>query len=140
MAGQALHDGRVVGRAARRNDRRDRRVGLAAQADGGGAGHLRSPVKDLTVVSYGGPDVGLLCAAGRVRKVVYGFVTLDTIALDPHSGRPARPGHRSDGDRRRDVLLGLQAAAPRCRSSPPGPDSVRTCCGSIPELRLVRSP
>ena len=31
---------------------------------------LRSPVKDLTVVAYGGPDVGLLCRAGKVRRVV----------------------------------------------------------------------
>src|SRR3954451_3915967 len=45
---------------------------------------LRSDLKDLTVVSYGGPDVGLLCAAGKVRKAVYGFVSLDSIALDPH--------------------------------------------------------
>lgn len=45
---------------------------------------LRSPVKDLTVVSYGGPDVGLLCAAGKVRRLVYGFVSLDSIALEPH--------------------------------------------------------
>ena len=35
---------------------------------------LRSPVRDLTVVSYGGPDVGLLCAAGKVRKLITGFV------------------------------------------------------------------
>ena len=29
---------------------------------------LRSDVKDLTVVAYGGADVGLLCAAGKVKK------------------------------------------------------------------------
>ncbi|MEB2283843.1 MAG: acyl CoA--acetate/3-ketoacid CoA transferase subunit alpha [Polyangiaceae bacterium UTPRO1] len=45
---------------------------------------LRSPLRDLTVVSYGGPDVGLLCAAGKVRKLVFGFVSLDLIPLDPH--------------------------------------------------------
>ncbi len=45
---------------------------------------LRTDVKDLTVVAYGGPDVGLLCAAGKVRKLVYGFVSLDSIALEPH--------------------------------------------------------
>ncbi len=45
---------------------------------------LRTDVTDLTVVSYGGPDVGLLCAAGKVRKLVYGFVSLDSIALEPH--------------------------------------------------------
>jgi glutaconate CoA-transferase subunit A len=45
---------------------------------------LRSDLRDLTVVSYGGPDVGLLCAAGKIRKLVFGFVSLDSIALDPH--------------------------------------------------------
>lgn len=44
----------------------------------------RSPVKDLTIVSYGGPDVGVLCAMGKVKKVVYGFVSLDSIPLEPH--------------------------------------------------------
>ena len=45
---------------------------------------LRSPLKDLTIVSYGGPDVGLLAAAGKIRRIVYGFVSLDSIALEPH--------------------------------------------------------
>ncbi|RJL20713.1 CoA transferase subunit A [Bailinhaonella thermotolerans] len=44
----------------------------------------RSPVTDLTVISYGGPDVGLLCAYGKVRRVVAPFVTLDSIPLEPH--------------------------------------------------------
>ena len=38
---------------------------------------LRSSLRDLTIVSYGGPDVGMLCASGQARKVVYGFVSLD---------------------------------------------------------------
>ncbi len=45
---------------------------------------LRSDVKDLTVVSYGGPDVGLLCAAGKVKKLVFAFVSLDHYPLEPH--------------------------------------------------------
>ena len=44
----------------------------------------RAGLTDLTVVSYGGPDVGLLCAVGAVRKVVFAFVSLDSIALEPH--------------------------------------------------------
>src|SRR3990172_2377756 len=52
----------------------------------------RSGLKDLTVVSYGGPDVGLLCAAGKVRKVVFGFVTLDSIPLEPHFRRARESG------------------------------------------------
>ena len=44
----------------------------------------RSPLRDLTIVAYGGPDVGLLCATGKVRKLVFGFVSLDLIPLDAH--------------------------------------------------------
>ncbi|MCB2065441.1 MAG: CoA transferase subunit A [Erythrobacter sp.] len=52
---------------------------------------VRSDVKDLTVVSYGGPDVGLLCAAGKVKKLVFAFVSMDQIPLEPHF-RKARQG------------------------------------------------
>ena len=45
---------------------------------------LRSDLKDLTVVSYGGPDVGMLCAAGKVKKLVFAFVSLDHYPLEPH--------------------------------------------------------
>ena len=45
---------------------------------------LRSPLKDLTVVSYGGPDVGMLCAAGKVKKLIFAFVTMDAIPLEPY--------------------------------------------------------
>jgi glutaconate CoA-transferase subunit A len=45
---------------------------------------LRSPLKDLTVVSYGGPDVGLLAAAGKLRKLIFAFVSLDHYPLEPH--------------------------------------------------------
>lgn len=52
----------------------------------------RSAVKDLTVVSFGGPDVGLLIAAGCVRRVVCGFVSLDSIPLEPHYRRARQAG------------------------------------------------
>ncbi|MFD3578376.1 CoA transferase subunit A [Streptomyces sp. NPDC058644] len=45
---------------------------------------LRSGITDLTVVSYGGPDIGLLAAAGKIRKLVTAFTTLDSIPLEPH--------------------------------------------------------
>jgi glutaconate CoA-transferase subunit A len=45
---------------------------------------LRSDLKDLTVVSYGGADVGMLCAAGKVKKLVFAFVSLDFIPLEPY--------------------------------------------------------
>src|SRR5947199_1339604 len=45
---------------------------------------LRSDLKNLTIAAYGGPEVGMLCAAGKVKKVIYGFVSLDTIPLEPN--------------------------------------------------------
>jgi glutaconate CoA-transferase subunit A len=44
----------------------------------------RSNLKDLTIVSYGGPDVGTLCATGKVKKLIFAFVSLDHYPLDPH--------------------------------------------------------
>jgi len=104
---------------------------------------LRSDLRDLTVVSYGGPDVGLLCAAGRVRKVVYGFVSLDTIPLEPHF-RTARENATVDVLELDEGMLqaGLRAAAHRLPFLP-----VRAGLGSAvmetaggKELRTVRSP
>ncbi len=73
---------------------------------------LRSPVTDLTVVSYAGPDLGLLCAAGKVRKAIYAFASLDSIPLEPHF-RAARQAGAIDDEPHDEgtFLLGLQAAA-----------------------------
>src|SRR5579885_2243225 len=53
---------------------------------------LRSDLKDLTLVSYGGPDVGMLCAAGKIKKLVYAFVSLDSIPLEPHFQKARQAG------------------------------------------------
>ncbi|MBK5288364.1 MAG: CoA transferase subunit A, partial [Acidimicrobiia bacterium] len=72
----------------------------------------RSDVKDLTVVSYGGPDLGLLCATGKVRKAVYAFCSLDSIALEPHFRTARQTGAVSTLEMDEGMfLLGLQAAA-----------------------------
>ena len=52
---------------------------------------LRSPLKDLTIAAYGGPDLGLLCAAGKVRRALYSFVSLDSIPLIRTSALHASP-------------------------------------------------
>lgn len=46
-----------------------------------------SDLKDLTIVSWGGADVGLLARAGKIRKLVYAFVTMDTVPLEPNFAR-----------------------------------------------------
>jgi glutaconate CoA-transferase subunit A len=53
---------------------------------------LRSDVKDLTIVSWGGADVGLLARAGKIRKLVYAFVSLDTVPLEPNFQRARQNG------------------------------------------------
>jgi len=44
----------------------------------------RSNLKDLTVVAYGGPDVGILAASGKLKKLVFAFVSMDQIPIEPH--------------------------------------------------------
>jgi glutaconate CoA-transferase subunit A len=73
---------------------------------------VRSDLKDLTLVSYGGPDVGMLCAAGKVRSVIYAFVSLDTIPLEPHFRAARQNGTIANEPLDEGLfLLGLQAAA-----------------------------
>ncbi|HEY1831135.1 MAG TPA: CoA-transferase [Acidimicrobiales bacterium] len=101
----------------------------------------RSQVDDLTVVAYGGPDVGLLCATGKVRKVVCGFVTLDSIALDPH-WRSARQHGRVEVMEVDEGMffLGLQAAAWRVPFLPTRAGLGSDVLSINPDLRTVRSP
>jgi glutaconate CoA-transferase subunit A len=102
---------------------------------------LRAPVKDLTVVSYGGPDVGLLCAAGKVRKVVFAFVSLDSIALEPHF-RTARQAGTVDSLELDEgmFLLGLQAAAWRVPFLPTRVGLGSDVVERQSEIRTVTSP
>jgi len=73
---------------------------------------LRSSLTDLTVVSYAGPDLGLLCATGKVRKAVYAFASLDSIPLEPHFRVARQAGEIADEPHDEgSFLLGLQAAA-----------------------------
>ena len=102
---------------------------------------LRSPVKDLTVVAWGGPDVGLLCAAGKVRKLVYAFVSLDSIPLEPHF-RLARERGAVEAMELDEGMFywGLYAAGLRLPFMPTragiGSDVMRV----NPQLKTVRSP
>jgi len=101
----------------------------------------RSDLADLTIVSYGGPDVGMLLAAGKVRKLVYGFVSLDSIPLEPHFRAARQTGAIEAAEYDEGMLQwGLYAAACRLPFLP-----TRAGLGSDvprvnPDLRTVRSP
>lgn len=101
----------------------------------------RSALTDLTIVSYGGPDVGLLLAAGKVRKLVYGFVSLDSIPLEPHFRAARQAGTIEVAEYDEGMLQwGLYAAACRLPFLPTraglGSDVMRV----NPGLRTVTSP
>ena len=104
---------------------------------------LRSDLTDLTVVAFGGPDIGLLCSASKVARAYYGFVSLDSAPFyDPWFAR-----RRTEGSievREMDegmVRAGLQAAAQRLPYLP-----IRAGLGSsVPdfwkgELATIESP
>jgi len=104
---------------------------------------LRTDVTDLTVVTYGGPDLGLLCSANKVKRVYYGFVSLDSPPFyDPWFAKARTTGAIEAREMDEGMLrCGLQAAAQRLPFLPIraglGSD-VRTFWGD--ELKTVRSP
>jgi glutaconate CoA-transferase subunit A len=102
---------------------------------------LRSDLTDLTVVSYGGPDLGLLCAAGKVAKAVYGFVTLDSIATDPHFKVARQSGAIEAMEVDEGMFyLGLLAASQRLPCLPPRSGLGSDVMVVNPGLKTVRSP
>ncbi len=102
---------------------------------------LRSGLKDLTVVAYGGPEVGMLCAAGKVKKLVFGFATLDAMPLEPWYRKVREAGGLELMELDEGMLQwGLRAAAMRLPFLP-------TRCGLAtdiprlsPDIRTIRSP
>ncbi|WP_326649269.1 CoA transferase subunit A [Streptomyces sp. NBC_01750] len=102
---------------------------------------LRTEITDLTVVSCGGPDIGLLAAAGRIRRLVTAFVTLDSIPLEPHFRAARERGDFALTEIDEAMFMwGLHAAANRLPFLP-----VRAGIGSDvmrvnPGLRTVTSP
>jgi glutaconate CoA-transferase subunit A len=101
----------------------------------------QSDVQDLTVVSYAGPDLGLLCATGKVKKAVYAFCSLDTIALEPHFRVARQNGAVSTLETDEGMfLLGLQAAAWRVPFLPTRVGLGSDIVGRQPEIKTVTSP
>lgn len=102
---------------------------------------LRSPLKDLTIVAYGGPEVGMLCAAGKVKKLIYGFATLDAIPLEPWYRKARESGSLELMEVDEGMFeWGLRAAGMRLPFLP-------TRCGLAtdiprlsPEIKTIRSP
>ncbi|MCH6231609.1 acyl CoA--acetate/3-ketoacid CoA transferase subunit alpha [Microbacterium sp. CFH 31415] len=102
---------------------------------------LRSEVTDLTLVTFGGPDAGLLVEAGKVRKLVYGFVSLDSIPLDPLFTQARESGDLAIAEYDEGMFVaGLRAAAARLDFLPTRAGLGSDVIPANPDLKLVQSP
>lgn len=102
---------------------------------------LRSDLKDLTIVGYGGADMGMLCAAGKVRKLIYGFVSLDQIPIEPWFRKMREAGgievlELDEGL----MLLGLQAAGHSLPFLPTRVGLGSAVMHKNPQFRTITSP
>ena len=117
---------------------------VLAAVEGAGADTVPNAIGSRatpTVVSYGGPEVGMLCAAGKVKKLVFGFATLDAIPLEPYYRKAREAGGLELLEVDEGMFQwGLRAAAMRLPFLP-------TRCGLAtdvtklnPELKTIQSP
>ena len=102
---------------------------------------LRSPLKDLTLVSYGGPDVGMLCAAGKVKKLVFPFVTMDAIPLEPWYRKARESGALEVMELDEGMFeWGLRAAGMRMSFLPTRVGLATDVLAKNPSIKTVTSP
>jgi glutaconate CoA-transferase subunit A len=102
---------------------------------------LRSGLSDLTVVSYAGPDVGLLLQSGKASKVVFAFCTLDSIPLEPLFQRARQEATATFVEWDEGMFqTGLRAAAQRLPFLPMRAGLGSAVLDNDPTLRLVTSP
>ncbi len=102
---------------------------------------LRSDLTDLHVVSYAGPDVGLLLAAGKASRVTFAFATLDSIPLEPLFSQARQDGTAQFREWDEGMFqTGLRAAAQRVPFLPMRAGLGSAVLENDPDLRTVTSP
>jgi glutaconate CoA-transferase subunit A len=102
---------------------------------------LRSPLKNLTIVSYGGPDVGMLCAAGKVKKLVFAFATMDAIPLEPYFRKARESGAIEVMELDEGMFeWGLRAAGMRMSFLPTRVGLGSDVLAKNPSIKTIQSP
>lgn len=102
---------------------------------------LRSDLTDLTVISWGGPEVGMLAAAGKLKRLVYAFVSMDAIPLEPFF-RAARQAGTIEAFELDEGMfrLGLRAAAEGVPFAPTRVGMGTDVLKNAPELQTFVAP
>ena len=102
---------------------------------------LKTDVKDLTILAYGGPDVGMLAAAGKIRKLIFGFVSMDLVPLEGHFRQAREAGAFEVMEVDEGMFqLGLKAAAARMPFLPTRVGFASDVLTTNPEIKTVTSP
>lgn len=103
---------------------------------------LRSDLTDLTIVSWGGADVGLLARAGKIRRLVYAFVSLDSVPLEPSFQKARQEGTIPEVVELDEGMFqtGLRAAAQRLPFLPMRAGLGSDVLVNNPWIRTVESP
>jgi len=103
---------------------------------------LRSDLTDLTIVSWGGADVGLLADAGRIKRLVYAFVSLDSIPLEPLFAKARQDATIPEICEWDEGMFftGLKAASERLPFLPMRAGLGSDVLVNNPSIRTIRSP
>ncbi|MDA7796314.1 acyl CoA--acetate/3-ketoacid CoA transferase subunit alpha [Gammaproteobacteria bacterium] len=100
-----------------------------------------SDLQDLTIVSYGGPDVGLLCAHKKIKKLIFGFVSLDMIPLEAHFRQARQNGELELMELDEGMVQwGLRAAAMKMSFLPTRVGMGTDVLKYNPEIKFITSP
>ena len=102
---------------------------------------VKSDLKDLTIVSYGGCDVGMLASARKIKKLVFSFVSLDAIPLEAHFRRARSAGEFEVMEIDEGMFqLGLKAAAQNLDFLPCVAGLGTDVMTYNPEIKTIKSP
>nr|WP_257957220.1 CoA-transferase [Nocardioides sp. B-3] len=103
---------------------------------------LRSDLTDLTIVSWGGADVGLLADAGKIKRLVYAFVSLDSIPIEPLFAKARRDATIPEICEWDEGMFftGLKAASERLPFLPMRAGLGSDVLVNNPSIRTIRSP
>jgi len=102
---------------------------------------VKSDVKDLTIVAYGGCDVGMLASAGKIKKLIFGFVSLDVIPMEAHFRQARQAGQFEVMEIDEGMLqLGLKAAAQQLPFLPCRAGLGTDVLVHNPEIKLIQDP
>jgi len=102
---------------------------------------VKSDLKDVSIVSYGGCDVGMLASARKIKKLVFSFVSLDAIPLESHFRRARSAGEFEVMEIDEGMFqLGLKAAAQNLDFLPCVAGLGTDVMTYNPDIKTIKSP